>query len=121
VNVLFAVVLVAPLAAGVDVFAHLDFWAAWAFLAWLQITASVLNLVPIPGVDGGNALRPWLSYDWRRGFDAVAPYGMLLFLLLLWQPRVNVLFFDVVDGLSRLVGLNTALADAGRANFMFWR
>jgi hypothetical protein len=72
-------------------------------------------------VDGGNALRPWLSYDWRRGFDAVAPYGMLIFLLLLWQPRVNVIFFDVVDGIGRLIGLPLGLAGYGRDLFLFWR
>lgn len=121
VNVLFTLVLVAPLAFGVDVYGHIEFWAAWAFLAWLQMTASVLNLMPVPGVDGGNALRPWLSYDWRRGFDAVAPYGMLIFLLLLWQPRVNFIFFDLVDGLGRLIGIPDGLPDAGRALFMFWR
>jgi Zn-dependent protease len=121
VNVLFTAILVAPLAAGVNFLPHLEFWSAWAFLAWLQLTASVLNLMPIPGVDGGNALRPWLSYEWRRGFDAVAPYGMLLFLLLLFEPRVNYVFFDAIDGLSRLVGLPDGLAGAGRAFFMFWR
>ena len=78
VNVLFAILLAMPFALGLDNLAHLEFWAALAFLAFLQLTASVLNLVPIPGVDGGNALRPWLSHDWQRGFDAVAPYGMLL-------------------------------------------
>jgi Zn-dependent protease len=121
VNVLFTGVLVAPLAAGAPDLDHWQFWAAWAFLAWLQLTASVLNLVPVPGVDGGNALRPWLSPDWRRGFDAVAPYGMLIFLLLLWQPRVNVIFFDVVDGIGRLIGLPINLAGAGRDLFLFWR
>ena len=121
VNVLFTLALVAPLAFGVDVYGHFEFWAAWAFLAWLQLTASVLNLLPVPGVDGGNALRPWLSYDWRRGFDAVAPYGMLIFLLLLWQPRVNVIFFTIVDDIGRLIGIPVGLADQGRGLFMFWR
>jgi Zn-dependent protease len=123
VNVLFTAVLVAPLAVlGVDgTGAHGEFWAAWAFLAWLQLTASVLNLVPIPGVDGGNALRPWLSDEWRRGFDAVAPYGMLLFLGLLWQPRANQWFFSLIDWLGGLIGLPLYLADAGRSLFLFWQ
>jgi Zn-dependent protease len=120
-NVLFTVALVAPLAAGVDYVGHLEFWSAWAFLAWLQLTASVLNLIPVPGVDGGNALRPWLSHDWRRGFDAVAPYGMLIFLLLLWEPRANVIFFNTVDSLGRLIGLPPGLPGYGRSLFMFWR
>jgi Zn-dependent protease len=123
VNVLFTVLLVIPLVVTAPGYfdPHAEFWSAWAFLAWLQLTASVLNLMPVPGVDGGNALRPWLTPDWRRGFDAVAPYGMLIFLLLLWQPRVNVLFFDVVDGIGRAIGLPIDLADGGRGLFLFWR
>jgi Zn-dependent protease len=120
-NVLFTAVLVAPFAFGADTFAHLEFWSAWAFLTFLQLTASLLNLIPIPGVDGGNALRPWLSHDWRRGFDAVAPYGMLLFLGLLWQPSINRIFFNVVDSLADLIGLPLELADFGRSLFMFWQ
>jgi Zn-dependent protease len=120
-NVVFTGVLVAPFAFGVNYLAHLEFWSAWAFLAFLQLTASLLNLIPIPGVDGGNALRPWLSYDWRRGFDAIAPYGMLLFLGLLWQPSVNRVFFDVIDWLANLIGLPLFLSDTGRDLFMFWR
>jgi Zn-dependent protease len=120
-NVVLTGVLVVPFAFGVDEVNHFEFWSAWAFLAWLQLTSSLLNLIPIPGVDGGNALRPWLNRDWRRGFDAVAPYGMLLFLALLWQPSINRVFFDVIDSLSNLIGLPSGLADFGRSEFMFWR
>jgi hypothetical protein len=51
----------------------------------------------------------------------VAPYGMLIFLLLLFQPRANFIFFDVIDSLGRLVGLDTFLVGHGRDLFMFWR
>src|SRR5205823_4817708 len=61
VNVAFLLLTVAPFAMDVDTSAHEQFWAGLAFLAFLQLTASLLNLAPIPGVDGGNALRPWLS------------------------------------------------------------
>jgi Zn-dependent protease len=120
-NAVLTGVLVAPFAFGVDELGHFEFWSAWAFLTWLQLTATLLNLIPIPGVDGGNALRPWLSNEWRRGFDAIAPYGMFLFLALLWQPSINRVFFDAVDGLGNLIGLPTFLADTGRSAFMFWR
>jgi Zn-dependent protease len=119
-NVVFTLVLVAPLALGADTYAHQEFWAGWAFLAFLQLTASVLNLFPIPGVDGGNALRPWLSNEWRRGFDVVAPYGMLLFIALLFNQRINGYFFSFVYWLGDLIGLPSGLADYGRSLFMFW-
>ncbi len=120
-NVVFALVAVAPFAFGVDTYAHHTFWSALAFLAFLQLTATVLNLAPVPGVDGGNALRPWLPAEWRRGFDAVAPWGMLIFLALLFNPTINNAFFGLVFGLGDLLGLPQYLIGDGQRLFMFWR
>ena len=105
-NLLCAIALIIPFAAGVDVGAHSTFWAAVAFLAFLQLTATVLNFVPIPGVDGGNLIEPWLSPQWQRGFRHVAPYGMLLLIALLWTPAINSLFFRFVFFLADLMGLD---------------
>jgi Zn-dependent protease len=120
VNVAFAVALVVPFAFGVDVLAHQPFWAGLAFLAFLQITASLLNLVPIPGVDGGNLIEPWLSPSWRRGFAKVAPFGFILLVALLWEPRVNRIFFTIVFMLSDLLGLPAGLYREGLDLFRFW-
>jgi Zn-dependent protease len=120
-NVVFTIVAVAPFLLGFDTASHRVFWAALAFLAFLELTASVLNLAPIPGVDGGNALRPWLPDQWRRGFDVVAPYGMLVFILLLFNPTIGGLFFDFVFFLADLLGLPYDLLAEGRNLFMFWR
>jgi Zn-dependent protease len=121
VNVVFTVVTVLPFAFVGDYADHQTFWEALAFLAFLQLTASLLNLAPIPGVDGGNALRPWLPYGWRRGFDLVAPYGMLAFILLLFNPAIGGVFFDGVFSLTDLVGLPYDLIRGGQADIMFWR
>lgn len=119
-NVLFAVVLISPFWFVSDPFGHLDFYSALAFLAFLQVTASVLNLFPIPGVDGGNALRPWIPYEWRRGFDLVAPWGMLAFILLLLNPVLNNAFFSLVDSIGGALGLPSGLSGIGRELFTFW-
>jgi Zn-dependent protease len=121
VNVVFALVMTVPFLVGVNIRAHLEFWAAWAFLAFLQLTAALLNLVPIPGVDGGNMLRPWLSPVWGRRFDLMAPYGMLLLIVLLFEPTVNGIFFDVVFWISDVIGLPPGLWALGRELFQFWR
>jgi Zn-dependent protease len=120
-NVVFTLVTVAPFALGLADVSHEAFWAGLAFLAFLELTASVLNLAPVPGVDGGNALRPWLPYEWRRGFDVVAPYGMLVFILLLFNPTIGGVFFDFVFFLGDLIGLPGSLLVEGRDLFMFWR
>ena len=119
-NILFTLLLVVPFAVGVNVEAHPDFWAAVAFLAFLQLTASVLNLMPIPGVDGGNLIEPWLPPDWQRGFAKVAPFGMLLLFALLWEPRINRAFFWFVFTIADALGLPSDLYAEGFSLFRFW-
>ena len=119
-NILFTLVLVAPFAFDVDVAAHPAFWAGVAFLAFLQLTASVLNLVPIPGVDGGNLIWPWLPPDWQRGFAKVAPFGMLLLFAFLWEPRINRAFWWFVFTIGDAIGLPSGLYQRGYELFKFW-
>jgi Zn-dependent protease len=121
VNVLFTIALTLPFWFGVTGESHTEFWGGLAFLAFLQLTASLLNLLPIPGLDGGNMLRPWLSYEWGRRFDVVAPFGMLALFLLIFEPRVNRIFFDVVYGISDGIGLPSWLVGVGSDLLVFWR
>jgi Zn-dependent protease len=116
-NLACAVALVVPLRLAGDIGAHLTFWAALAFLGFLQFTATLLNLIPIPGTDGGNALLPWLNDRWRRGFLMVAPYGLLILLALLWTPRFNALFFGLVGQISSAAGLPPGLVSLGFSLF----
>src|SRR5262245_767371 len=117
-NVLFTLVLAVPFLAGVDTTAHQPFWSAIAFLMFLQLTASLLNLMPIPGVDGGNAIEPWLNQQWRRGFALMAPYGMLLLFVLLWNPYINAVFFNIVFGIGDAFGVPDYLYGLGYN--LFW-
>jgi Zn-dependent protease len=119
-NVLFTIALVVPFWFGVDGSTHESFWAATAFLAFLQLTASILNFMPIPGVDGGNLIEPWLSEQWKRGFAHIAPYGMLLLIGLLWTPRFNTLFFDFVFRVGDILGLPAYLYATGFHLVRFW-
>jgi len=121
VNVVGAVLLALPFAIGVDTSARPEFWAAVALLGFLQLTASVLNLVPVPGLDGGNIVQPWLSPRWQRGYDVLAPYGFIILFGLLWNPRVGGWFFDVVHTLAGGLGLPASLYAQGLAMLRFWR
>lgn len=120
-NVLFALVLVVPFAIGVDVLTHTEFWAGLALLAFLQVTASVLNLLPVPGLDGGNVLSPWLSAQWQRGYNLMAPYGFLLLFALLWNPTIGGWFFDAVFAVGDLIGLPGPLYVEGLRLIRFWQ
>jgi Zn-dependent protease len=120
-NLVFACVLAAPFAYGVDLLRHAAFWDALAFLAFLQLTAGVLNLLPVPGLDGGNLIEPWLSPTWRRRYAFAAPYGLLILIVLLWSvPLVQGLFFGVVRGIGEDIGLPAPMIDAGRLLYQFW-
>ncbi len=93
---------------------------AVAFLAFLQLTASVLNLMPIPGVDGGNVVYPWLSPQWRRGFDHLAPYGMLLlFAGLLWHGSAPAALVRTTQPI--LENLSLLFVPAGVGIIAHWR
>jgi Zn-dependent protease len=120
-NVLFALVLAVPFAVGVDVLAHPEFWVGVGLLGILQVTASLLNLLPVPGLDGGNTLHPWLSPKWQRGFDLMAPYGFLLLFALLWRPEIGGWFFRVVFTISDAIGLDPQLYRTGMDLMQFWR
>lgn len=119
-NIVFALLLVLPFALGVDVAPRVEFWAGVALLAFLQVTASVLNLVPMPGLDGGNTVQPWLSAQWRRGYDLLAPYGFLLLFGLLWNPTIGGWFFRGVFAVGDLIGLPAPLYIAGLDLVRFW-
>ena len=45
------------------------FWTGLAFLALLQVTAVVLNLIPVPPFDGYNAIEPHLNEATRMQFE----------------------------------------------------
>lgn len=121
VNLLFCLGLILPFTIGADLTAHLVFWSAMALLAYFQVAVLLLNLLPIPGLDGGNALFPWLSYTGRRAFDAVRPYGFLIIIVLLWRGPVHDAFFTLVYRLLDLGGVGQGIVGLGSYIFQFWR
>jgi Zn-dependent protease len=92
-----------------------------AFLAFLQISAVVLNLIPLPPFDGFGALEPRLPMDLRM--KLAQTQGMLswVVLILLWQvPFIGNAFWGLVSLLAQLVGIPLQLAGLGMSQFMFW-
>jgi Zn-dependent protease len=99
---------------------HLEFWSALAALGFLQITASVLNFLPIPGLDGGSILSPWMSPAYQRAWNLFAPYGFILLFLALWQTRLGAWFFEVVYWIAERLGLSEAIIATGLQLMRFW-
>jgi len=120
-NFVFALIMAVPFLVGVDFLAHPVFWSALAALIWIEVLAAIFNLIPVPGLDGGNALYPWLSHDWRRGFDAVRPYAVLVVFLLLWQTRIARPFYDFVFWLLEKLNVPDLLVSIGLTQLLFWK
>lgn len=100
--------------------AHLVFWAAMAFLGFLQVTALVLNLLPIPGLDGYGALEPHLSPQTQRALQPAKQWAFFILLLLLLSPAGNQWFFGVVFWFVDLAGVPGSLVPMGGALTRFW-
>ncbi|MDO0927973.1 site-2 protease family protein [Streptomyces sp. TG1A-8] len=119
-NVLFAAVCTAPfwlhaLDGVPPVFRH-----ALAFLALLQVTAALLNLLPVPGLDGYGVVEPWLSAGVKRQVEPFAPFGLLFVFALLWVPSVNAVFFDLIDAVLRGLDVGAGSSDCGYWLYRFW-
>lgn len=120
-NVLFAIVLMLPFAFGATHSWPLEFLAAFAFLAMLQVTAAVLNLLPVPGLDGYGIIEPWLSYSFRRQVEPFAQFGLLAVFGCLWIPEVNIAFFDFVYTVMGWFDVPEVATRYGYTLFRFWR
>ncbi|RFU86719.1 site-2 protease family protein [Streptomyces triticagri] len=119
-NVLFAVACTAPfwldaLDGVPDTFRY-----ALGFLALLQVTAAILNFLPVPGLDGYGVLEPWLSQGVRRQAEPFAPFGLLVVFGVLWVPGINAAFFDAVDAILRVLGVTDWDTYWGQQLYRFW-
>ena len=95
--------------------------AGLMFLAFLQVTAAVLNLIPMPGFDGYGAIEPYLSNETRQSANKIAPFGFLvIFALIFFVPPVARAFFGLIYGFMGLFGVDVALMAQGYQLFLFW-
>jgi Zn-dependent protease len=95
---------------------------AIAFLAFLQATALVLNLIPAPGFDGYGILRPYLPAGVRaavRRYENLAP--LLLLAAIFFIPAVSDAFFMAAFLLTDLLGLPRLSILQGLQAFQFWK
>ena len=100
---------------------HPVLWAGVGFLGFLQITAVLLNLLPIPGLDGYTALEPHLSPETQRALEPFKPYGIVFLVFVLFAPGINQWFFGMVDWFFELSGVPRLLWQAGAGLTQFWR
>ncbi|MBN3512399.1 site-2 protease family protein [Mycolicibacterium septicum] len=118
-NLVLAVLLLAVTRIFFDP-AHSVFWSGMAFLGFLQVTAVVLNLLPVPGLDGYGALEPHLSPDTQRALEPAKQWGLFILIILLFTPVLNRWFFGVVFWFVDLSGVPSQLVSIGSQLTRFW-
>ena len=92
--------------------------AALSFLGIIQVLTFVLNLLPIPGLDGFGVLDPYLPYRTRASAARIAPYAPFAVILLLFLlPGAGSLLYAVSSWIYALVGGDATLASLGNAQF----
>ncbi len=118
-NLALILVLCLPFWAGI---VDQRFGPALAFLIQLQVCAVLFNLLPVPPLDGFQALAPWLPQQFSARLFAQANVFLFALVLFLWYvPAANGAFWGLVHGISERLGVDTDLARAGWYEFQFWR
>lgn len=98
------------------------FAPAMAFLVRLQLCAVVFNLLPVPPLDGFQAISPWLPIDVSEKMLEHSNVFFFVLIILLWNvPAANTAFWGVIDHVYGLLGLDYQLADFGWWQYRFWK
>jgi Zn-dependent protease len=99
---------------------NFNFYAALAFLAFIEAVAIVLNLLPVPGLDGFGIIRPWLPYSFQDLAMRVGGIGLLAVFAILWYVApIRDVFFETVFRLTSLMHIAPAWIIYGQALMRF--
>ncbi len=113
----------------------LPFWTHWipdgshslpaislGFLIRLEISAVLFNLLPIPPLDGFQAISPWMPEETRSRLMAQSNVFLGALILVMWNvPAVNDYFWTLVSDITQTLNIDPRLAWLGRREFQFWR
>jgi len=93
-----------------------------SFLVYLQITAAVINLIPMPPLDGYGIIAPYLSLNTQQVMVQFGRYSMWILLLALWYvPFVGGAIFGLIANITLGLGVDRTLIAQGFDLFQFWR
>ena len=101
---------------------HTTFAAGLAFFVRLQFIAAILNLVPLPGLDGFGIIEPHLSPSLLAKIEPYRGYTFILLFVLVSQSQVaSDLIFGNASKITEAFGAPEGLIGLGRGLFQFWR
>lgn len=87
--------------------------SALAFLGWMMIVVTILNLLPVPGLDGYGVIEPHLPAGVRQALQPLRQWGMLLIVILVLNSAALGFMFDWALGVTDLLGIPRWLIGVG--------
>ncbi len=124
-SLLFGLLLLTPFMFGLSkqtLVVHAAFWQAIALLAFFQIFAFILNLIPWPGLDGFGIIEPYLSPTLLRYAYMLSGMGIFLFFLLFAYTPFGQWVGASVWGVIQAISIDAAIAAyRGFDLFFFWQ
>ncbi|HWN30282.1 MAG TPA: site-2 protease family protein [Burkholderiales bacterium] len=70
----------------------------------INVVLMVLNLLPIPPLDGGRIAVSLLPHHLSFRFSRIEPYGMFILLLLLFSGILGIIMWPLVSTAMQLIG-----------------
>jgi Zn-dependent protease len=108
--------------AGVSGAGPFALFEALTVLGFLQAMGLILNLLPIPGLDGFGAIRPFLPASLAPQINKVEGLVMIgLLLVIFWVPGASAVLFRAAATLSFTLGLDLDALQGGWRAFHFWQ
>ena len=104
-NLLVGLVAALIVTSGVLGREHLVLTGALAYLALIMFGVAILNLLPIPGLDGYAALEPHLPRGVRQAFGTIRPFGMWIILALMLFGFFGFIW-DAAQAITDALGLD---------------
>jgi Zn-dependent protease len=93
-------------------------WPSLAVCAYFQALAFVLNMLPIPGLDGYGVLEPFLPNSVREHLDYVRPAGFFILLaIFLTENPVKTAIAHLISGLVRALDVSPMYLNEGMQLF----
>jgi len=121
----FALILLIPFFLGMDKMADVEqnvFWSGLALLSFLQITALLFNLLPVPGLDGFGIIEPFLPEGLMFKLRKVGGLFILaIFFLLFNDTPFRDAFWYAIREIANFLNLNILLISNGFKLFQFWK
>ncbi len=100
---------------------HPQLWGGLGLLFFFQITSLVINLLPLPGLDGYGIIEPFLSPKTRATMRSVSGLSfLLLFFLFMQDTPIRDFFWEFVFRCVTFFPIDPGFVGLGYQLFRFW-